>query len=387
MAITKYLVSALAVAGLAFAKDCAGDLTIENQQDVSTLSSCEKWDGDIVISEVVKSSISLTGVKQITGSLKAKNSSITELSAPNLNSIGDALSLSTCTALRSLDLSSLTKVKTLSLEALPKLQALGFTRTVSQATSILITNTDLTSLQGLDLETVGDFMVTNNPHLMEINVNKMTNITGYLNFAANNKQLSVKFPNLEGAHNMTFRNVSDASLPSLHKMDGLLGFYSNFFMNISAPNLTATGDLVFTSNSAVMNISMPKLETVKGGLQLANNSLLEDIEGFPALKLITGALDITGKFKTVKLPSLKEVRGDANLQSTETFGCDPWQKLKDSDVIRGKLTCRERQEKPKTGDDHSGGDEEGHKGAAAAFAKAPAAALLIAFVGALQFFL
>lgn len=277
--------------------DCAGDLTIENQQDVSTLSSCEKWDGDITISENVKSSIALEGVKQVTGSLLAKNSSITELSAPNLNSIGDTLSLSTCTALRSLDMSSLTKVKILKLEALPKLQALGFTRTVSQATSILITNTDLTSLQGLDLETVGDFMVTNNPHLTEINVSKMTNITGYLNFAANHKDLSVRFPSLEGAHNMTFRNVSEASLPSLAKMDGLLGFYSNFFMNISAPNLTATGDLVFTSNSMVMNISMPKLETVKGGLQLANNSALEDIEGFPKLKLITGALDITGKFK------------------------------------------------------------------------------------------
>ncbi|EFQ98759.1 hypothetical protein MGYG_01775 [Nannizzia gypsea CBS 118893] len=387
MAFTKYLVSALAVASLAFAdKSCEGDVTIENQQDAGKLSSCKKWDGDITISEKITSSISIDGVEEVTGSVIAKNSSITEFSISKLATIGDSLSLNACTYLRSLDLPSLTKVKSIKLEALPKLQTLGFTKTVSKASTIFITNTDLTSLTGINLETVVDMMVTNNPHLTEANVDKITNATGYVNFAANHKDLSISLPNLEGAHNMTFRNTSGVYIPSLVQMDGLLGFYSNFFSNFSAPNLTSTGDLVFTSNSMLQEISLKSLKSVKGGLQIANNSALEEINGFPKLATITGAIDVTGKFKKVEFPALKEVRGDANFQSTEVFGCDPFDKAKSDDVIRGKLTCREKQEKPKTGDDTSGDGGDSHTGAAPAFAQAPAG-LFVALLGALQFLL
>lgn len=273
-------------------------MTIENQQDAGKLSGCRKWDGDITISEVVTSSISIESVEEVTGSIIAKNSSITEFSFQKLTTIGDSLSLSTCTYLRSLDFPSLTKSKSIRLEALPKLQTLGFTKSVSKAETIFITNTDLTSLAGINLETVVDMMVTNNPHLTEVNVDKITNATGYVNFAANHKELSIKFPNLEGAHNMTFRNTSGVEIPSLKVMDGLLGFYSNFFSNFSAPNLTSTGDLVFTSNSMVKEMTLVSLKTVKGGLQIANNSALEEVSGFPKLATITGAIDITGKFDT-----------------------------------------------------------------------------------------
>ncbi|KAK2873383.1 hypothetical protein FQN49_002398, partial [Arthroderma sp. PD_2] len=85
MAFTKYIVPALAIASLAFAdKSCEGDKTIENQEDASKLSGCSTWEGDITISNVVTSGISIDGVEKITGSLIAKNSSITEFSASKL---------------------------------------------------------------------------------------------------------------------------------------------------------------------------------------------------------------------------------------------------------------------------------------------------------------
>ncbi|KAM5469686.1 cell wall protein Ecm33 [Microsporum audouinii] len=386
MGFTKYIVPALAVASLAFAdKSCEGDITIENQQDASKLSSCSTWDGDITISNVVNSAISLDGVQKITGSLSSKNSSITEFSASKLTSIGDSFTINTCTALRSLQFDSLTAVKFINFEALPKLQALGFTKGVSKAERVRVTNTDLTSLDGINLESVTDMEVTNNPHLMMVNVNQITNATGYINFAANNKDLKISFPNLQGAHNMTFRNASSVSIPSLETMDGLLGFYSNFFEDISAPNLTKTGDLVLADNSALSNFSFPVLKTVKGAFQVANNTNLKAIDGTPKLETISGALDLSGKFDTVKLPALKEVRGDTNVQSTESFGCEPFDKLKSDDVVRGKLTCREKQDKPKTGDESDGGSSTS-SGAADPFAQAPAG-FLLGLLGALQFLL
>ncbi|KAF3491922.1 ecm33 [Arthroderma uncinatum] len=386
MAFTKYIVPALAIASLAFAdKSCEGDKTIENQEDASGLSSCSTWDGDITISNVVNSGIKIDGVQKITGSLISKNSSITELSASKLATIGDSFTINACTALRSLQFDSLTAVKFVNFEALPKLQSLGFTKGVSKANRVRITNTDLTSLTGIELEDVSDMEITNNPHLTEVNVNQITNATGYINFAANHKDLKISFPNLQSAHNMTFRNTSGVSIPSLEKMDGLLGFYSNFFMDFSASNLTGTGDLVFADNSNLNNISLPVLKTVKGAFQVANNTNLKAIDGVPKLQTVNGALDFSGKFNKVELPGLKEVRGDTNIQSTESFGCEPFDKFKSDDVIRGKLTCREKQTKPKSGTD-SGSDSSTSSGAADPSAQAPAG-LLIGLLGTLQFLL
>ncbi|KAK2816017.1 hypothetical protein FQN49_008067, partial [Arthroderma sp. PD_2] len=287
----------------------------------------------------------------------------------------------------SLQFDSLTAIKTVNFEALPKLQTLGFTKGVSKADRVRITNTDLTSLSGIALEGVTDMEITNNPHLTEVNVNQITNATGYINFAANHKDLKINFPNLQSAHNMTFRNTSSVSIPSLEKMDGLLGFYSNFFMDFTASNLTGTGDLVFADNSNLNNISLPVLKTVKGAFQVANNTNLKAIDGVPKLQTVNGALDFSGKFNKVKLPGLKEVRGDTNVQSTETFGCEPFEEFKSEDVIRGKLTCREKQEKPQSGDDTDGGDDDStSSGAADPFAQAPAG-LLIGLLGTLQFLL
>jgi hypothetical protein len=176
------------------------------------------------------------------------------------------------------------------------LQALSFSQGVSQADSVSITNTGLTTLQGIELETVGDFDLTANRFLAEVNVNNIKNCTGLLNFAANSPKLDVQFPNLVAGMNMTFRNTSSVALPSLQNLTGQLGFFGNGFSTFSAPNLTKTGDLVFDYNSALTNISLPKLQTVTGGFQISSNPKLIDINGVPQLQTIRGALDFSGAF-------------------------------------------------------------------------------------------
>lgn len=138
--------------------------------------------------------------------------------------------------------------------------------------------------------------ITNNPRLETVNVNRITNATGLISFAANSMGLEIRFPNLESAQNLTIRNATLVELPSLKSTRGLLGLYSNFFESFRAPNLTRTGDLVFDDNSNLRNITLPALETVSGAFQIANNTALRRFNGAPELREITGALDFTGNF-------------------------------------------------------------------------------------------
>ena len=270
---------------------------MENQSDVSGLSSCKTIKGDLEIASVYANEVSLDGVQEITGALKCDGGeNVTEISAPMLESIGDAFSLNGLTKLTSLRMDSLTSVGSIEFVALPKLQKLQFGETVSKAGTIRVENTGLNSLDGIDLEETDGMDISNNKQLSSVNVNKITNATGLISFSANSEDLKIKFPNLEKADNMTFRNTSMVSVPSLKSTKGLLGLYSNYFEEFFAPNLTSSGALVFNDNSALKNISLPVLKTVDGPFQIANNSKLESFKGAPKLEEISGTLDFTGVF-------------------------------------------------------------------------------------------
>jgi len=125
---------------------------------------------------------------------------------------------------------------------------------------------------------------------------QLGNITQSLTLQSNGRNVSATFPNLIWANNMTIRNVSSISIPSLAKLNGSLGFYSNEVPSISAPNLTMVGGaLSFVSNTDLTQLNMPMLMSVGGGLQVANNTELDTVS-FAMLKTIGGALDFNGNF-------------------------------------------------------------------------------------------
>lgn len=243
--------------------------------------------------------LALDGITKISGSLSCSGArNLTSLSSDKLQTIGDTFKLSDMTTLTTLQFDGLNEVGAIDFEALPQLQQLSFKDGVSKAGRVRITNTGLTSLDGIDLSVVGDMDVSNNRFLTQVNVDSIANITGLVSFSANHQDLKISFPKLQTAKNMTFRNASDVTLPALKSTDGLLGFYSNYFSAFVAPNLTSTGGLVFADNSELTNISFPALEKVQGLLQIANNTQLKTVDGFPSLKTITGALDFSGNFTT-----------------------------------------------------------------------------------------
>ena len=238
----------------------------------------EKIDGNFTINNAVKlSSISFGDLKEITGLQLGGLTVLSELSMPQIQTISK-----------------------MNLTALPALQQFSFGNTgVTQAQSVLITNTGLSSLKGLDkLDSIDSFNVNNNNALQNVSLSVST-IKNAIKIEANNGDQSgtaVSFPELQMAQNMTFRNCSSVELPSLANVSQYLGFYGNTFETFVAPNLTTTGGLVFVDNTALGNISIPGLTAVNSTCQIANNTMLKKIDGIQKLSVITASLDFNGNF-------------------------------------------------------------------------------------------
>ena len=282
-------------------------MTVTASADATALASCTTYSGSVAIPSGLSiasgadghQSLNIDGVKKISGNLTVTNAiNLSGLTLSSLESLG-GFELGGLTVLTTLSCPKLTSVGTLNFTALPALQQLDFTTGLKQSTSVLITNTGLSSLGGIaSLQQVDTFNVNNNQALTNITLN-VTSIKKSLDIEANDgfiSGLSTSFPSLQTAQNMTFRNCSDVQLPSLANVSQDLGFYGNSFTSFTAPNLTTAGGLVFVDNTALTNISIPQLTSINGTYQIANNTQLKQINGFTKLSVVTGALDFSGNF-------------------------------------------------------------------------------------------
>lgn len=340
MSASKLFVSALMASGVAMVAaddSCSGGAKISAQSDADALGSCSTYTGDITISSQVQTPLTFNGIKKVTGDFTANGAvNITSISAPTISEIGGAFKLVSINALTSLDFPELISVGSIDFEALANIQGLGFTKGVNTAGSVSITNTGLTSLQGIELNSVGQLDLTANDYLTEVNVNNMKNVSGSLTISNNNNKLSIDFPNLVTAKDMTFRNTSSISVPSLANLTGSLGLFGNFVSNFSAPNLTSCVDLDFDSNGHLAKLSLPQLTTLSGGLAISNNGDLASID-LPKLSHVDGAIDLTGSFTNISFPALKYVHGGFNAQSTGNFSCSDIEAEKEA--IHGTFNC------------------------------------------------
>lgn len=333
--------------------------TITASADASQVASCTVYSGSIAVPTDIsdatdsngRNSLSIDGVQRIVGNVTINNAAnLAELSFPELTSI-QGLQLGGLTVLSSLSLPSIQEIRQLNLTALPALQDLAFGDGVTQARSVLITNTGLSSLRGLDqLESVDSFNVNNNAALQNISLS-VTSIKNAINIAANadfQNGVAISFPELVTARNMTFRNCSSVSLPSLANVTEYLGFYGNTMETFSARNLTTTGGLVFVDNTELTNITLPELVSVNGSFQIANNTQLKKIDGIQKLATVIASIDLNGNFSEVDFPNLTQVRGTFNLQTSAEFDCSGFDSAKKSKgIIRGNpYVCRGSLSKP-----------------------------------------
>ncbi|KAJ5938806.1 hypothetical protein N7466_001940 [Penicillium verhagenii] len=357
MSFTKYILPALAVTQAAFASTSCGDTTISSQTDADTLSAdCTTVSGDVTISESYSQSLDLGSIKKITGTLTCTDASnLTSITGASLTSIGGNFTLDGLTTLSELSFAELTSIGSIAWQALPALYSLDFAAGVTEVGDLNILNTALTTLDGISLKTVGQFQIEDNTGLKTVNISNLQNATGLISFAGNLDTLEVDLANLGTGTSMTFRNISSISIPSLETLTGQLGFWGTDFATFSAPALTTTGDLVFTDNSKLSNISMPILKTVSGGFTITRNDDLQVID-LPDLETVAGAIDFTGNFYEVEFGSLERVAGAFLLESTNgTFSCPKLKAAYEAtDIVKGKWTCDATDPDPTTSTGESG---------------------------------
>jgi hypothetical protein len=271
--------------------------TIQNAGDASALASCSTFTGNIAIATGTTDDISIPGVKKIKGDLIADTATdLRQISANDLEELDGEMMLNDLTRLNAVNFPQLKRIDSIKWNALPALQEIGFTGEVTQANTVDIQNTALRSLKGINIEEVDTVFIANNGYIDDIAM-QLGNVSKSMIISENNEALKVDLPNLIWASNLTFRFCASVSVPSLESVNGSLGLYNNGFESFAAPNLTTVGEAVaLVANENLSNVSFPQLTKISGNLQIANNSKLIEIDGYPALKSIGGAFDMSGNF-------------------------------------------------------------------------------------------
>jgi hypothetical protein len=341
MFFTKVALATLAYASIAQAqsKACSEKTnTIQSDGDVQKIAGCGTIKGSIIVGEDV-TKFSLESVQGIEGDLVIeKATKLTSIDMPACRFINGNFKLTGLTILNTLSAPQLAKVGSIEWVTLPALQELTFTKQVTEAENVLISDTQLGSLEGINLKSVGTFDINNNKQLRKVEL-QLQNVTEALKIEFNKfggKSVSISLPNLHNVRNATFRDAQSISVPSLTEVENSIAFVNNTFEELFLPNLTTVGEsIAWVSNTKLTNISAPLLTEVGGTFQIANNTKLTNVDGFPALKSVGGAIDMAGTFKNASFKSLEDVSGGFNFQTTDTFDCEAFDTLKDDQVVKG----------------------------------------------------
>lgn len=281
---------------------------------------------------------------EIGGDLVAENNGLlTSLSSASLETVGGVFQLHNLTALSNLAFTKLTEVGSIDWATLTVLPELTFGNPgVTKAEKVVIGDTFLENIDGINVESLSDLNLNNNRRLTKFSTS-IQSLTNLLNIQANGLNLKMEMPNLEWIANMTVSNVTTFSVPSLHTVNGSIRFDSNYFESFVAANLTDVkeGDVSFVSNPQLTNISFPGLEHIGGGFTIANNTELVKLDGFPALTDVGGAVALRGSFDEVSMSKINNVVGGFEILSTAQIQsvCDSFQKKKDDGEIQGEYNC------------------------------------------------
>jgi len=385
--IRRLLLAALAIGVAASASVCDDDFTIESDGDVAEIASCKKLDGTLTVGKKTLNVVLPQGLTSITGDLVADGAAgLGSFEAPTLATIGGSFTLKGLTVLGRLSFPNLVSVGDISWATLPALSTLDFTKEITKAKTVLITDTYLSSLRGINLEQADRFNINNNRYLKTVDV-ALGNVTDLLIIEANGKGVVASFPDLKWANNITIRDAGEVSFPVLEEIRSSAAFVNNTFSDLALPELTEVGEsLAFISNSQLTNLTVNSLTEVGGTFQIANNTKLDTVDGFEKLAVVGGAIDLSGTFSTVELPSLDDVRGGFNLQSTNNVSCTSFKELQGGVVKGDDFTCEGSKERAEsktaglgTGSGSSAVDDEDSAASKVGFSM-----LAVALVGAVM---
>ncbi|EEB05334.1 cell wall protein Ecm33 [Schizosaccharomyces japonicus yFS275] len=328
----------------AFADDSctASAFNITAQGHLDNIASCTKLTGDLYIKDIDNDGISTltaNGIESVDGDVVVSGDAyLTSMVFPSLKNVTGTFSVNNMIRLSTLSAPVLTKVAGLNLAVLPNLQELQFNAVINQADSVTIDDTDLQTIQGINLDEVDSFTVTNNRYIQDITMADLVK-ANTIKISANAKGVNVNFGKLSTVGTATFSTVGSVFVGNLKNASGSLGFSNTTLANVSLPYLTEVDQsLYFMYSESLTNLSFPNLTTVGGSLVI-NDTGLTKVSGFSKLTEIGGSLDIYGNFSSVEFPVLSDIKGSLDVQTKATNFTCPFSES--GSVVKGNgFTCK-----------------------------------------------
>ncbi|CAI6338300.1 unnamed protein product [Periconia digitata] len=323
MPFLKYALPILAAATFASA-DCptSDTVNIKSTSDVS-FSDCSSYKGKITLDKDFSGDLSFgNDLEEIDGDLLIEdNANIKRVDGPAIKKISGTFSIKRTPELAALSFPLLDEAKKLEMEGLPNLRNLNFDSEISSVDELSIENTQLQDLKGINLNKTNSIRIIANGAIANISMG-IKNMTGAIEIKDNNADVTISFPNLEHAGNMSYRAVGNLSLPSLKEVSpGSFGIQNSKMGSFYASNFTDVKDaLIIANNTELADLHVPALQKVGTSYRIESNDKLSEIN-MPALEDVGAALDISGKNLTsVKTEKLDHVKGVFNLQSEASLG-------------------------------------------------------------------
>ncbi|KAF4631368.1 hypothetical protein G7Y89_g6762 [Cudoniella acicularis] len=314
-------------------------LTISSQADVTAIANCAIFDGSISLSPSVSGTLNLDGIEEIQGNLDVDSiGSLTSLSGNALRRIDGNFTISNVTLLSTLGFPSLTTVNTIAFLALPAVSQFTFTSGLSSVSSLVISNTFLSTLDGINVQNADSVSITNNNRLRTVNLPLKT-ASDFFTVAANGNSVVLSLPSLTSAGSMLLQNVSSVSLPALNYVSGSLLLNGLFVENFTADSLSVVTQALTITNNKNLNYSSFAGLLSAGSIDVGNNALLTSMT-FPKLSIV-GNATIDGNFTSLGMPVLTTANGTFNLNSTNAnFNCSAFDSYKSRSVISGSYACQ-----------------------------------------------
>lgn len=315
--------------------------TATKSDQVQQVAACETAVGEVTIYGDSFGSIDLTGVQQFYGDLTVLNATQAQsFLAPTLQLISGALTLSQNTILANVNLAQLTTVGTLEYNALPALTSTGLTSGITSAEQVVISDTSLTSLEGINVFELKVFDVNNNKDIESID-SGLQSVTDTLSIAFNSDNVDVVLDQLTSANSVFFQSINSFSANNLTAINGSLAVSSSSVDKVEFKNLKSIGkSLTINQNDDLEEIDFPKLTEIGGALQISDNDKLRSFSGFDKLKTIGGSVSINGTFDNGTFESLQRIAGGFTLLTDGELSCDSFASLNKAGDIKGdKYVC------------------------------------------------
>ncbi|KTB03387.1 Sporulation-specific protein 22 [Nakaseomyces glabratus] len=337
-------------------------ITVNSPEELFYLQRrCDILEGNLIIgTDYQERIIDLGFIKEIKGDLVLDgNANIFRLVGENLNTIGGTFTLRGTMSLVAIIFPVLRRINIIDWQVVPVLDHLELGSNLEGLQQLIISDSSISDLNVFKGVQELDIFNINNNRFLDIINSDLKRVSKQLRIHANADELVINMSQLESVDNITIRDAAGINLPELTYVNSSMEIIENFCSDLILPKLKRVdGTLGIIGNPSLQNVSYQNLRVIQGGLMIANNSELTNLDFFPNLKQIGGAIHFDGNFITANMPKLKLVKGSAFIRSTaDYFDCKRWfTPVNGRAIVRGgKLKCiaNERESTIRIGDDGS----------------------------------